>query len=140
MQSEKQVRLERLSRVFPCLITAESRRRKLQRFLDLPNLTIELIWFPLITYWLTTYCRVGTRLSIAIDRSQWGCINLFMVSLIWERRAIPLYWSLLPKLGSSNFESQTTNLQPVLPLFSEYKVIVLGDREWVHLTLANTSN
>ena len=97
MQSEKQVRLERLSRVFPCLITAESRRRKLQRFLDLPNLTIlfegsanELIWFPLITYWLSTYCPVGQSLSIAIDRSQWGCINLFMVSLIWERRAIPL--------------------------------------------------
>jgi len=37
MKSEKQVRLERLSRVFPCLITAESRRRKLQRFLDLPH-------------------------------------------------------------------------------------------------------
>ena len=137
MQSEKQVRLERLSRVFPCLITAESRRRKLQRFLDLPHLTIELIWFPLITYWLTTYFRVGTRLSIAIDRSQWGCINLFMVSLIWERRAIPLYWSLLPKLGSSNFESQTTNLQLVLRLFSEDKVIVLGDREFCSLDLGN---
>jgi hypothetical protein len=136
MQSEKQVRLERLSRVFPCLITAESRRCKLQRFLDLPHLTIELIWFPLITYWLTTYCPVGTRLSIAIDRSQWGCINLFMVSLIWERRAIPLYWSLLPKLGS-NFESQTTNLQQVLPLFSEYKVIVLGDREFCSVELGN---
>jgi hypothetical protein len=130
MQSEKQVRLERLCRVFPCLITAESRRRKLQRFLDLPHLTIALIWFPFITYWLTTYCRVGQSLSIAIARSQWGCINLFMVSLIWERRAIPLYWSLLQKLGSSNFEEQTTNLQPVLPLFSEYKVIVLGDREF----------
>ena len=37
IQLEKQVRLERLSRVFPCLITAESRRRKLQRFLDLPH-------------------------------------------------------------------------------------------------------
>jgi len=61
---------------------------------------------------------------------QWGCINLFMVSLIWERRAIPLYWSLLPKLGSSNFESPTTNLQLVLPLFSEDKVIVLVDREF----------
>ena len=91
---------------------------------------IELIWFLFITYWLTTYCRVGQSLSIAIARSQWGCINLFMVSLIWERRAIPLYWSLLQKLGSSNFEEQTTNLQPVLPLFSEYKVIVLGDREF----------
>ncbi|UNU24961.1 IS4 family transposase [Microcoleus vaginatus] len=137
MQSEKQVRLERLARVFPYPITTESRRRKLQRFLDLPNLTISLIWFPLITYWLTTYCRIGTRLSIAIDRSQWGCINLFMVSLIWERRAIPLYWSLLPKLGNSNFESQTTNLEQVLPLFSEYKVIVLGDREFCSVDLGN---
>jgi hypothetical protein len=137
IQSEKQVRLERLSRVFPYPITTESRRRKLQRFLDLPNLTISLIWFPLITYWLTTYCRVGSRLLIAIDRSQWGRINLFMVSLIWERRAIPLYWSLLPKLGSSNFEEQMTNLQPVLPLFSEYKVIVLGDREFCSIDLGN---
>jgi hypothetical protein len=137
IQSEKQVRLERLSRVFPYPITTESRRRKLQRFLDLPNLTISLIWFPLITYWLITYCRVGTRLSIAIDRSQWGRINLFMVSLIWERRAIPLYWSLLPKLGNSNLESQTTNLQQVLPLFSEYKVIVLGDRKFCSVDLGN---
>jgi hypothetical protein len=130
IQSEKQVRLERLSRVFTYPITTESRRRKLQRSLDLPHLTISLIWFPLITYWLTTYCRVGQSLSIAIDRSQWGYINLFMVSLIWERRAIPLYWSLLPKLGNSNFESQTTNLQQILPLFSEYKVIFLGNREF----------
>jgi len=137
MQSEKQVRLERLARVFPDPITTESRRRKLQRFLDLPNLTISLIWFPLITYWLTTYCPIGTRLSIAIDRSQWGRINLFMVSLIWERRAIPLYWSLLPKLGNSNFEEQTTNLEQVLPLFSEYKVIVLGEREFCSVDLGN---
>jgi hypothetical protein len=137
IQSEKQVRLERLSRVFPYPITTESRRRKLQRFLDLPHLTISLIWFPLITYWLMTYCRVGSRLSIAIDRSQWGGINLFMVSLICPRRAIPLYWSLLPKLGNSNFESQTTNLQQVLPLFSEYKVIVLGDREFCSVDLGN---
>ena len=105
MQSEKQVRLERLARVFPYPITTESRRRKLQRFLDLPTLTISLIWLPLITYWLTTYCRIGTRLLRSIDRSQWGCINLFMVSLSCPRRAIPLYWSLLPKLGNSNFES-----------------------------------
>ena len=137
IQSEKQVRLERLARVFPYPITTESLRRKLQRFLDLPHLTISLIWFPLITYWLITYCSVGTRLSIAIDRSQWGPINLFMVSLIWERRAIPLYWSLLPKLGNSNFESQTINLQQVLPLFSEYKVIVLGDREFCSVDLGN---
>jgi hypothetical protein len=137
IQSEKQIRLERLSRVFPSLITSESRRRKLQRFLDLPHLTISLIWFPLITYWLTTYCRVGQSLSRSIDRSQWGRINLFMVSLIWQKRAIPLYWSLLPKLGNSNLDSQTTNLEQTLPLFSEYKVIVLGDREFCSVDLGN---
>jgi Transposase DDE domain len=137
IQAEKQVRLERLTRVFPYPISTESRRRKLQRLLDWPSLTINAIWFPLIAYWLTKYCPVGTRVSIAIDRSQWGRINLFMVSLIWERRAIPLYWSLLPKLGNSNLEEQTTNLEQVLPLFSEYKVIVLGDREFCSVDLGN---
>jgi hypothetical protein len=122
IQSEKQVRLERLARVFPYPITAESRRRKLQKFLDLPQLTIALIWFPLITYWLTTYCSIGQRLSIAIDRSQWGCINLFTLALMWQKRAIPLYWCLLPKLGNSNLSEQTLALQQVLPLLKEYSV------------------
>ncbi len=67
IQSEKQVRLERLARVFPYPITAESRRRKLLIFLDLPQLTSALIWFPLITYWLRTYCPIGQKLLIAID-------------------------------------------------------------------------
>jgi len=137
IQSEKQVRLERLARVFPYPITTESRRRKLQRFLDLPQLTITLIWFPLITYWLTTYCSVGQSLSIAIDRSQWGCINLFTIALIWQKRAIPLYWCLLPKLGNSNLSEQTLALQQVLPLLKEYKVILLGDREFGSVDLGN---
>ena len=77
IQSEKQVSLERLARVFPYPIMVESRRRKLQRFLDLPQLTIALIWFPLITYWLTTYCSAGQTISIAIDRSQWGVYQSF---------------------------------------------------------------
>jgi hypothetical protein len=137
LQSEKQVRLERLARVFPYPITTESRRRKLQRFLDLPQLSLPVIWFPLISYWLTTYCSAGQTLSIAIDRSQWGCINLFTVALIWQRRALPLYWCLLPKLGNSNWGEQTLALQQILPLFKEYKVIVLGDREFCSVDLGN---
>ena len=137
IQSEKQVRLERLARVFPYPITTESRRRKLQRFLEIPQLTIALIWFPLITYWLTTYCSVGQTLSVAIDRTQWGCINLFTIALIWQKRAIPLYLCLLPKLGSSNLQEQTLAIQQVLPLFKEYKLIVLGDREFCSVDLGN---
>ena len=90
IQSEKQVRLERLARVFPYPITTESRRRKLQRFLDLPQLTIALLWHPLIAYWLTTYCPVGESLSIAIDRSQWGCINLFTIARTLAKKSHPI--------------------------------------------------
>jgi hypothetical protein len=37
---------------------------------------------------------------------------------------------LLPKLGSSNLQEQTLALEQVLPLFKEYKLIVLGEREF----------
>ena len=50
LQSERQVKLERLASAFPYPITTESRRWKLQRFLDLPKLTISQICYPLITY------------------------------------------------------------------------------------------
>jgi hypothetical protein len=72
LQSERQVKLERSAFVFPYPITTESRPRKLQRFLDLPKLTLSQIWYPLITYWLTTYCQAGETLSIVIDGTFWG--------------------------------------------------------------------
>jgi len=56
---------------------------------------------------------------------------------IRQKRAISLYWCLLPKLGSSNLPEQTLALQQVLPLFKEYKVIVLGDREFCSVDLGN---
>ena len=46
LQSERQVKLEQLARVFPYPITAENRRRKLQRFLDLPQLTLPRFGIP----------------------------------------------------------------------------------------------
>lgn len=137
LQSQKQVRLERLARAFPYPITLDSRRRKIQRFLDEPQLSIQAIWFPIITYWLTTYCTPNQVLYITIDRTQWGRINLLMVSLIWDKRAIPLSWELLPKLGSSGWEEQKVALNKVLPLFKGYKVVVLGDREFCSVDLGS---
>jgi hypothetical protein len=98
LQSQRQVKLERLASVFPYPITTESRRRKLQRFLSLPQLTINRIWYPIITYWLTTYCQVGQTLSIVIDRT-WRGLHQHTHDrpAVWEKRAIPLSWSLLPK-------------------------------------------
>jgi hypothetical protein len=44
---------------------------------------------------------------------------------------------LLPKLGNSNLSEQTRALQQVLPLLKEYKVIVLGDREFCSVDLGS---
>jgi hypothetical protein len=41
---------------------------------------------------------------MAIDRTSWGAINILMVSLIYDKRAIPIYWEILDKKGSSNLE------------------------------------
>jgi len=43
----------------------------------------------------------------------------------------------LPKLGNSNLSEQTLALQQVLPLLKQYKVIVLGDREFCSVDLGN---
>ena len=50
-----------------------------------------------------------------------------------------MYWCLLPKLGNSNLPEQTLALQQLLPLLKEYKVIVLGDREFCSVDLGNWS-
>jgi hypothetical protein len=53
-----------------------------------------------------------------------------MVSLIWNHRAWPIYWTLLDKKGSSNLAEQTTTLLKVIQFLEGYKVVVLGDREF----------
>lgn len=60
-----------------------------------------------------------------------------MVSVVWDKRSFPVYFCLLPKLGSSNLDEQTKIFSKVLPLFENYKICVLGDREFCSVNLAN---
>jgi len=48
----KKVSIEALANALPIPITFESRRKKLQRFLSLPNFTIENILVSIIKEWL----------------------------------------------------------------------------------------
>lgn len=137
LQSVKKVNLEALATVLPIPITFESRRKKLQRFLSLPFLTIEKTWFPIVTAWLSTYFSSEKTIDVVIDRTAWSCINLFVVSVVWDKRAFPVYFELLPKLGSSNIDEQKLIISQVLPLFKDYKVCILGDREFCSVKLAN---
>ncbi|MEH1848413.1 MAG: IS4 family transposase [Nostoc sp.] len=138
LQFHKTVTIEKLATVFPQPIRFESRRRSIQRFLLLPQLSIQYLWFPLIKRWIKN--NHGTRekrLIFAIDRTQWRSQNVFVISLIEQKRAIPVYWLLLPKRGCSNLGEQKKLIRPLLRLFKGYQMLVLGDREFHSIKLAN---
>jgi len=46
--------------------------------------------------------KKSKHLKLAIERTQWRSQNVFILSLMWEKRNIPLYWLLLDKKRSSN--------------------------------------
>nr|MDZ8016450.1 IS4 family transposase [Nostoc sp. ZfuVER08] len=137
LQVIKKVSLEAVANALPIPIEFESRRKKVQRSLSVPNLDIKKIWFPIVIEWLEIYFEPQKIIYLAIDRTNWGCINLFMVSVIWDKRSFPIYYELLPKLGSSNLDEQKRILSQVFPIVKDYNICVLGDREFSSVNLAN---
>ena len=136
LQTQKIIQLEKLAAFFPLPIKYESRRRHIQRLLLLPQLQIKLLWFPILKQWL----RIGRKTKlcyVAIDRTRWQERNLLVAALIKDKRAIPLFWFLLDKKGNSNFSEQKKLLKAVARLLRGYKIIVLGDREFGNVVLAD---
>jgi hypothetical protein len=129
------VKLEVLAESMSLPILFESRRKKLQRFLSLPKLTIETLWFPSVLHWIKQTFQTGKTLYLAIDRTSWGPINLLTISLVWQRRGILLWCEALNKCGSSSYKEQVDTLGKVLPALSGYTVVVLGDREFCSVQL-----
>lgn len=136
LQFQKQVRIERLAACLPLPILFESRRRHLQRFLILPQLSVALLWLPLIKGIIRTQIKSGNQMIVTLDRTQWQTNNLFMVSVIWSKRAWPVYWQFISKKGSSNLDQQKAILRPVLRLLKSYRIVVVGDREFHSVKLA----
>lgn len=128
IQVHKQVRIERLAAHFPLPIKFESRRRHIQRFLKSPQLSVVLLWFPNISAIIQSKIKLRKRVYLAIDRTQWQDKNLFVVGLIIEKRAIPIYWQFLEKQGASNLAEQKAILRPVIRLLQGYQIVILADR------------
>lgn len=60
-----------------------------------------------------------------------------MLSLAWGKHAIPVYWEILPKKGSSSLREQKKVLTPVLRLLKPYPILVLADREFHSVQLTS---
>ncbi|MGF1488330.1 MAG: IS4 family transposase [Prochloraceae cyanobacterium] len=138
LQVHKQVRIERLAACLPLPILYESRRKHLQRFLVLPNFSIVLFWFPIIKSIVEKEFKSYQELILAIDRTNWKNNNVLMLSLIWKNRSLPLYWQILEKdEGCSNLAEQKSVIRPILKLLKKYTLILIGDREFHGVELAN---
>lgn len=70
LQRHKQVKLERLATCLPLPILYGSRRRHVQRFLVLKQLSISLRWLPLIKKMILEQIPKGIQLILAFDRTQ----------------------------------------------------------------------
>ena len=137
LQSYRIIQIEKLASILPIPIKYQSRRRHLQRFLALPQLTTKCIWFPIIKKWLKINQTKKRVCYLAIDRTRWQERNLFVVSLVKNKRGIPLNWMLLDKKGNSNIREQRRLLKSTLRILKGYQVIVIGDREFGNINLAD---
>lgn len=127
---QKTVKIERLAACFPLPIKYESRRKHIQRFLTLSSLSLPLFWFPIIQSIIHKEFKEGNRLILTIDRTQWKDNNIFLIAVIYKKRALPLYWQVLNQRGSSNLSEQQAIIRPILRLLKKYELVLLGDREF----------
>lgn len=79
-------------------------------------------------------------LILSMDRTTWNKrprqVNILMVSVSFEGRAIPLFWVVWDQGGSSSYAQWTAGLSPVITVFqtqawcAEIPIIVVADREF----------
>jgi Transposase DDE domain len=75
------------------------------------------------------------KVYLIMDRTNWFWgkkkINIFMLAVAYEGLAIPIYWTLLDKAGSSNSREQEQLITRFTKDFGKNKIAgILGDREF----------
>ena len=73
---------------------------------------------------------------IALDRTAWQENNILMASAIYQKRAFPIFWIFLSKKGASDLREQQVVLRPVIKLFKTHQIVIVGDREFHSVDLA----
>ena len=137
LQLIKTLSLEKLANALPLPVLFDSRRKKIQRLLMIPQLGFKTVWFPILRLLIPTLFPPDSTLYLAMDRTNWRLTNLMAVSLIYDKRAIPVYIQILSKQGSSNLAEQKRVLEPVISLLKDYTIVILGDREFCSVKLGN---
>lgn len=113
-----------------------SRYKRVYRFFS--KFEIDFTW---IARWIySLFFNEEDKVYIAIDRTNWywgkAKINVFMLSICYEGMAIPLFWCLLKKAGSTTAKEQIELLSRFINTFGKAAIQgVLGDREFPNKAL-----
>jgi hypothetical protein len=127
------VNLQEIATAFPSKAKVTSRYRRLQRFFS--GFEIDLVS---IARWIFQLFLADTdKFYLIIDRTNWCWgkkkINVFMLSVAYEGLAIPLFWHLLDKGGSSNYAEQKALIEQFINVFGKEKIAgLLADREFAN--------
>lgn len=114
----------------------ESRYKRVYRFFS--RFELDFTW---ISRWIyALFFTKDQKVYLAIDRTNWywgkAKINVFMLSVCYEGIAIPLFWCLLNKAGSTTSNEQIELLSRFINTFGKAPIQgVLGDREFPNKTL-----
>lgn len=125
------VRLSKLSLKLNPTIKQESNYRNLQRFFQKYQIKYEEYARLVISSLPRT-----ERFYVVIDRTNWKYgktkINILMLGIIYKNNAIPLFWEMLDKEGSSCTSERKQILQKAIEILGKDRIIaILADREFI---------
>ena len=119
--------------------------QRVRRFLSTPKISPQRL-LPLFIHLLRPLLQHLPELILAMDRTTWKKrqrhVNILMVSVYFEGRAIPLCWIVWDRGGSSSYAQWTTVLSPVITELQKHAwcaqipIIVVADREFASPRLA----
>jgi hypothetical protein len=123
----------------------EVKAQRVRRFLSNPKISPQRL-LPLFLYLLRPLLQHLPALILAMDRTHWKKrrrhVNILMVSVYFEGRAIPLFWVVWDRAGNSSYAQWKTVLTPVMTELQKQTwctgipVIVVADREFASPRLA----
>ena len=122
--------LKKIARHFPNTTQIESNYRRIQRFLA--ETEIDEHQIASLIYNLFGLDKV----TLTIDRTNWkwgkSNLNIFMLAVVHQGIAIPLYWTMLDKRGNSSTLERTELIEKFIHNFGKDKIVkILADREFV---------
>lgn len=117
-------------------VLIESRYKRVKRFFS----GYEFDFTPISRWIFLLFFSDNKKIYLAIDRTNWywgkSKINIFMLSVCYEGVAIPIFWTLLNKAGSSTAKEQIALISRFTDTFGKDQIQgILADREFPNKTL-----